>query len=233
VFNVQEQADFTNSGINIDPGLNNALSLRGVRALVENSSNSKLRSEDKVNTNPGKSEMTQLLVSVSQKRDKSAFGYLYSYYAPRVKGYLIRQGADESSADELSQEALLSVWKKADRFDPSKASAGTWIFTVARNLMIDSIRKHKRPEFDPNDPAFIPDHEISPENSVEAKEKQNIVQIAMKSLPSDQAQVVHCSFYEDKAHGEIAEELGIPLGTVKSRLRLAMKKLSTLMGDKL
>ncbi|MFL2771295.1 MAG: sigma-70 family RNA polymerase sigma factor [Rhodospirillaceae bacterium] len=175
--------------------------------------------------------MSALLVSVAQKKDKAAFSRLFSHYAPRIKSYLMRQGADAASAEELSQEAMMSVWRKADRFDPKKASAGTWIFTVARNLRIDALRKERRPSFDPEDPALVPEPEIAPDTAVSIGETQVRLRNAVAMLPPDQAEVVKLSFYEDKPHAEIAEDLNLPLGTVKSRLRLAMRRVRIALGD--
>src|SRR5262249_48628581 len=112
--------------------------------------------------------MTDLLVKIARQRDRQAFAQLFAYYAPRVKAYLIRQGADNGTAEELAQETLLTAWRKADRFDPSKASAGTWIFTVARNLRIDALRKGRRPKFDVDDPAFVQDETATPDEVVQA-----------------------------------------------------------------
>ncbi|MDG2244269.1 MAG: sigma-70 family RNA polymerase sigma factor [Rhodospirillaceae bacterium] len=177
--------------------------------------------------------MTELLVRIAEHRDKDAFSQLYAHYAPRVKSYLMRQGADQASAQELSQEAMVSVWRKADRFDSTKASAGTWIFTVARNLRIDALRKEKRPSFDPDDPAFVPAAEVAPDQFVEVGETQTKIKAAIAELPEDQAEVIRLSFYHDKPHGEIAEYLDLPLGTVKSRLRLAMRRLRMALGEEL
>jgi len=175
--------------------------------------------------------MSDLLVSVALEKDKTAFSRLFSHYAPRIKSYLMRQGADAASAEELSQEAMMSVWRKADRFDPKKASAGTWIFTVARNLRIDALRKERRPSFDPEDPALVPEPEIAPDTAVSIGETQVRLRNAVAMLPPDQAEVVKLSFYEDKPHAEIAEDLNLPLGTVKSRLRLAMRRVRIALGD--
>jgi len=176
--------------------------------------------------------LSSALVSIAEKRDREAFRAIYNHYAPRVKSYLIKQGATVVSAEELSQETLMSVWRKADRYDPQKASAGTWIFTIARNLRIDSLRKENRPQFDPNDPSFLPEHETPPDDNIAISETRDLVSKAIKELPAEQADVIRLSFYSDKAHTTIANELGIPLGTVKSRMRLAMKKLTILLGDK-
>jgi RNA polymerase sigma-70 factor (ECF subfamily) len=175
--------------------------------------------------------MTELLVAIARHRDKKAFAALFQYYAPRVKTYQIRQGADDATAEELAQEALLTAWRKADRFDPAKASAGTWIFTVARNLRIDALRKARRPEFDPEDPAFVPDAEAAPDDALQAGQMRTRIRDAIKQLPEEQATVIRLSFFEDKPHGEIAAQLALPLGTVKSRLRLAMKRVRSLLGE--
>ena len=190
-------------------------------------------SGQKISTSSGSdtAALTQLLVKVAQSRDKAAFSNLFAHYAPRIKSYLMRQGANAASAEELSQEAMLSVWRKADRFDPAKASAGTWIFTVARNLRIDALRKENRPSFDPEDPAFVPAAETAPDAAVAIGETQKRIKIAIATLPKEQAEVVRLSFYEDKPHGEIAQELDLPLGTVKSRLRLAMRRVRTALGE--
>ncbi|MDX2142528.1 MAG: sigma-70 family RNA polymerase sigma factor [Rhodospirillaceae bacterium] len=171
------------------------------------------------------------LLAVARTRDKTAFGQIFQHYAPRVKSYLMRQGADDGQAEEVVQETMLSVWRKAAMFDPAKASAGTWIFTIARNLRIDAIRKSRRPEFDPSDPAFVPDPEQAPDANLDADEMRSKVRNALSDLPEDQATVVRLSFFEDKPHGEIAKQLSLPLGTVKSRLRLAMRRIRGALGE--
>lgn len=187
----------------------------------------------KISTSGGSdtAAMTDLLVAVAERKNKAAFSQLFAHYAPRIKSYLMRQGANQASAEELSQEAMLSVWRKADRFDRSKAAAGTWIFTVARNLRIDALRKENRPNFDPNDPAFVPEPETAPDAAVSIGETQSRIRNVIATLPIEQAEVVRLSFYEDKPHGEIAQELDLPLGTVKSRLRLAMRRVRTALGE--
>jgi len=176
-------------------------------------------------------DFSALVLAVAQRQDKQAFGQLFQHYAPRVKSYLMRHGADNGQAEEIVQETMLSLWRKAGMFDPSKASAGTWIFTIARNLRIDTIRKNRRPEFDPDDPAFVPDPEQSADESMEAGEMRVKIRDALADLPEEQASVVRLSFFEDKPHGEIAKQLALPLGTVKSRLRLAMRRIRVALGE--
>ncbi|MBT5566922.1 MAG: sigma-70 family RNA polymerase sigma factor [Rhodospirillaceae bacterium] len=170
-------------------------------------------------------EMTNHLIAVAERQDKSAFSELFAYYAPRIKYYLMAKGSSASSAEDLSQEAMVSVWRQANRYDSSKAAASTWIFTVARNLRIDAFRKENRPSFNPEDPAFIPEPETAPDTALSLSENQALIREVITNLSSEQAEVIRLAFYQDKSHSEIAAELNLPLGTVKSRLRLAMRKL--------
>lgn len=176
-------------------------------------------------------DYSALVQAVAQGRDRDAFGRLFAHYAPRLKSFLLRQGADDASAEDLAQEAMLTVWRKAGLFDASKSSAGTWIFTIARNLRIDAVRKARRPEFDAEDPAFVTEAEPAADQAFDAEQTGARVRAALAELPEEQATVVRLSFFEDKPHAEIAEKLALPLGTVKSRLRLAMKRIRTCLGD--
>ena len=173
--------------------------------------------------------MTDLLKGLGMNRDREVFARLFAYYAPRIKAYLMRQGVDAVAAEELAQEAMLTVWQKAALFDAAKASASTWIFTIVRNLKIDALRK-RRPAFDPNDPHFVRDPVPPPDREHDEAETQDRVRAAMDGLPGEQATVVRLAFFEDKPHSEIATELALPLGTVKSRLRLALRRLASLLG---
>ena len=174
-------------------------------------------------------EFDALLVKVACTRDRPAFAALFAHFAPRVKAWLMRQGAPGPQAEDLAQEALLTVWRKAVLFDPVKASAGTWVFTIARNLRIDAIRRERRPELDPED--FAPDSTPDPDAGIALADGEVRLRVAMRELPPDQIAVIEASFFADKPHSQIAAELGIPLGTVKSRLRLAMARLRGAMGD--
>jgi RNA polymerase sigma-70 factor (ECF subfamily) len=174
-------------------------------------------------------EMNALLGRVALNRDRAAFALLFSHFAPRIKAYLLRLGAPSAVAEDLAQEALLNLWRKAHLFDPAKASAATWLFTIARNLRIDAIRREKRPELDPED--FMPEAGPGADEGLAQAEDETRLRIALKDLPADQIQVVELSFFADKPHSQIAAELGIPLGTVKSRLRLAMARLKRALGE--
>jgi len=178
---------------------------------------------------PGAPELNAALVRVAQVRDRAAFAVLFSHFAPRVKAYLLRLGAPPALAEDLAQEALLSLWRKAHLFDPAKASAATWLFTIARNLRIDAIRREKRPELDPDD--FMSAAEPAADDGLALADDETRLRAALKDLPPDQVQVIELSFFADKPHSQIAGELGIPLGTVKSRLRLAMARLKRALGE--
>lgn len=178
------------------------------------------------------SRMNALLVAVAAHADRAAFVTLFDHFAPRVKSYLLRLGASPAQAEDLAQEAMLILWRKAALFDPSRASASTWIFTIARNLRIDAIRRERRPQFDANDPGLVPDEDIAPDAQMTRDDNDARLRNVLTQLSPDQAQVVQMSFYADKPHSQIAQELGLPLGTVKSRLRLAMGKIRTAIGHK-
>ena len=176
-------------------------------------------------------DLSSALVRVAETKDHGAFRQLFDHYAPRIKSYLMRQGANAREAEDLAQEVMMAVWRKADKYVVSKASAGTWIFTIARNLRIDAFRRENRPEFDPNDPAFVPAPEQMPDRALEVSKIQKTIRCALKELPEEQATVIRMSFFEDKAHRHIADELNLPLGTVKSRLRLGMARIRASLGE--
>ncbi len=172
-----------------------------------------------------------LLSAVGQRRDRAAFITLFHHFAPRLKSFLMKKGATPEHAEELAQETMLTVWNKAAGYDPAQAGASTWIFTIARNKRIDALRKNSRVEYDSSDPAFVPDNASpAPDHAVIAADRAEKLATALKTLPPEQAALIQKSFYEDMTHNEIAVETKIPLGTVKSRLRLAMEKLHHQLG---
>ena len=166
------------------------------------------------------------LRAIGKTHDRSAFESVFRFYAPRIKAVLMKSGARPEEAEEVMQETLVLVWRKAEQFDPAKASASTWIYTIARNRRIDLLRKTRRPELDPDDP-FFTDSLTEPdgEQNVHNAERAEIVQNYIKTLPKEQLLVIQKAFFEDKTHQEIASELQIPLGTVKSRIRIAMRSM--------
>jgi RNA polymerase sigma-70 factor (ECF subfamily) len=179
---------------------------------------------------PAVANFSEMIAGIAARTDRQAFIGLFSHFAPRVKSYMLRLGCSPSQAEELAQETLLTVWRKAATFDPAKAAPSTWIFTIARNLRIDALRRERRPEPAP-DPSEAPDADPAPDAALAASQSEGRVRHAMLILPAEQAEVVRLSFFSDKPHSEIAAELGLPLGTVKSRLRLAMGRLREELGD--
>lgn len=176
------------------------------------------------------------LVTLVASGDRQAFAVLFKHLAPRVKAYLVRGGTSAASAEELAQEAMVLLWKKAATFDPARAGVSTWIFTIARNLRIDRYRHHRSNagsnedggaidlhNHDPADPAASPDEDLG------ARQREALVRAALKQLSADQAQVIQLSYFAEKPHAAIAGDLRIPLGTVKSRIRLAVAELRRLL----
>lgn len=174
-------------------------------------------------------EPAEWIASIAERQDRTSFVSLFSCYAPKVKGYLLRHGVSEPVAEELAQETLLAVWRKANQFDPRRASAAAWIFTIARNRWVDVIRVEHRPG--DGRIAEPPCIQPTPEDDLSKSELANRLRAALKTLPTEQAEILKLSYFEDHSHAEIAERLQLPLGTVKSRIRLANAYLrSTLDG---
>ena len=167
-----------------------------------------------------------LIEAIAKRGDREAFAKLFKNFAPRLKSYLMGLGASSAAAEELAQETMLAVWRKAQAYDRSRAGASTWIFTIARNLRIDAARRERSALAYQLAVADEPADEVAPpEALVSADERDARVREALNALSPDQVTVVRLSFFQEKPHSEIARDLGIPLGTVKSRVRLAMGRL--------
>jgi RNA polymerase sigma-70 factor (ECF subfamily) len=172
-----------------------------------------------------------LLAMVAERQDRAAYSELFAYYAPRVKSYLMRLGADSALAEEITQDVMVTVWRKAALFDRNQASVSTWIFRVARNRRIDVFRRAKRPDLDPEETMLLPAGVEAPDARIESMETEARVRAAMKDLPAEQVNLLKLAFYEGLSHSEIAGKLDLPLGTVKSRIRLAFSKMKARLGD--
>jgi RNA polymerase sigma-70 factor (ECF subfamily) len=170
-------------------------------------------------------EAADLIEAIASRQDRAAFAALFRHFAPRVKAFIIRGGTDAETAQEVAQEALVMVWRKAASFDRSRASAATWIYTIARNKRIDLLRRSARP-IDTEDwlVVYAPEDEDA-DKSVLAGQTYTRVKELLGGLSADQLVVIRKAFFEDKTHTVIAEELKLPLGTVKSRIRLALGRL--------
>jgi RNA polymerase sigma-70 factor (ECF subfamily) len=172
-----------------------------------------------------------LIEAIAQRRDQTAFADLFAYFAPRVKAWMLRAGSNPTAAEELAQETLLAVWQKARLFDPTRAGASTWIFTIARNLRIDAARRERHPSDLMPDPVQEDAAPMQADRILAISQQETRIRAALSVLPPDQADVIRKAFFEDKVHAQIEKELGIPLGTVKSRLRLAINRLRLVLGD--
>lgn len=168
-------------------------------------------------------DWTGHVIRIREHRDQSAFAELFRHFAPRVKAFLIRSGASQTLAEECTQEVMATLWHKAHLFEPSRASVATWVFTIARNRKTDMLRKQRRPE--PEDLPWGPEPE--PEQTETLARQQEAEQLgkAIAALPDKQRALVEAAYYGDLTHSEIAARTGLPLGTIKSRLRLALDRL--------
>ena len=173
------------------------------------------------------SEWDRLLLRVGSDRDRFAFKKLYEHFTPRLKSFLLRIGSDMSAAEEISQESMIMVWRRAETFNPDSAGASTWIFTIARNKRIDKLRKDNRPLPDLNDPSFFQIPVDKSDDILQRVEEEKKIKNALKNLPPEQAKLILSAYYEEKSHRIIADETNLPLGTVKSRIRLAINRLRT------
>jgi len=173
------------------------------------------------------SEWDRLLLRVGSDRDRSAFKKLYEHFAPRLKSFLLRIGSDMSAAEEICQESMIMVWRRAETFNPESAGASTWIFTIARNKRIDKLRKDNRPLPDLNDPSFFQIPVDKSDDILQRVEEEKKIKNALKNLPPEQAKLILSAYYKEKSHRKIADETNLPLGTVKSRIRLAINRLRT------
>jgi RNA polymerase sigma-70 factor (ECF subfamily) len=171
-----------------------------------------------------------LLMRVRDDQDKAAFGALFRHFAPRVKGFLMRSGADAAQAEEWAQDVMATLWQKAHQFDPGRASVATWVFTIARNRRIDALRRARRPE--PEDLPWGADDEPDQADVYLAQEEMTRLGAALSQLPDKQRTLIERAYYGDLSHTELAQETGLPLGTIKSRIRLALERLRYHLGER-
>jgi RNA polymerase sigma-70 factor, ECF subfamily len=175
--------------------------------------------------NPDRERYADLMAAIAEHQDRDAFAELFAFYAPRVKSYMLRLAAGEAQAEELAQEVMITVWRKAHLFDRSQASVSTWIFRIARNRRIDLSRRQRPVDLDPEMPGVAPEALPAPDARLNAEERETQVRAALAELPDEQIDLLKAAFYEGLSHREIADRTGLPLGTVKSRIRLAFAKM--------
>ncbi len=174
-------------------------------------------------------QMTQLLLQVGRARDVDAFEMLFRHFGPRIKAYMAK--TDRRRAEELMQETMMTVWRKASLFDAGRGAAASWIFTIARNQRIDALRRDRRAEIDPDDPALVPETPVAADQALDNHQNAQLMRAALAELPSEQLQVLELAFYQEQSQSEIATQLALPLGTVKSRMRLGFAKLRAALGN--
>ena len=172
-------------------------------------------------------EWVEQMLRLAREDDEAAFAELFGHFAPRVKAFLMKSGASASLAEECAQDVMATVWHKAAQFDPGRASVATWIFTIARNRRIDALRKSRRPE--PEDLPWGPEPEPDQVDAMALQQETEKLGEALALLPDNQRELIEKAYFGDLSHGEIARITGLPLGTIKSRIRLALEKLRQTM----
>lgn len=181
------------------------------------------RERVKVDEGLGEGDWAALLLAVRDRQDKAAFAALFRHFAPRVKGFLMKSGASAAVAEDCVQDVMATLWQKAHLFDPARASVSTWVFTIARNRRIDALRKARRPE--PEDLPWGPEPERDQAEAMELAEDTRQLRQALTQLPPKQRELIERAYFGDLSHREIADQTGLPLGTIKSRIRLALERL--------
>jgi RNA polymerase sigma-70 factor (ECF subfamily) len=166
-----------------------------------------------------------LMERVARERDREAFQRLFLQFGPKIKALMMRSGSDAHSAEDLVQDVMLTLWRKAHLYAADRGSVSAWIFTIARNVRIDRLRRQSSRVYEDIADVDLEAPEADGEEVAETKQRDRLVGQALADLPPDQRRVVEMSFIQDMPQAEIARVLNLPLGTVKSRIRLAYAKL--------
>jgi RNA polymerase sigma-70 factor (ECF subfamily) len=182
-------------------------------------------------SSPADEEIAAWIGAIADRGDREAFTRLFDVFAPRLKAFALQLGCDGATAEEIVQDVMVSVWRRAGQYDPSKGRPVTWIYTIARNRRIDLFRRQPMPTADPDDLAFVPSDDESLDDQVYRREYSSKLHKAMADLPEEQLKLLRMAFFKELSHSEIAAECELPIGTVKSRIRLAMQKLRTRLGE--
>lgn len=171
--------------------------------------------------------------AIVKHRSRAAFAQLFAAFAPKLKAYYRKGGVESMLAEDLVQDVMLTVWRRAEKFSPDAGSPSTWIFTIARNRLIDQVRRDQVRRGDLTDPSIQPEPVRASDDLIHQQQRYNQLKAALETLPPEQSDILKMAFFEHKPHSAIAAESGLPLGTVKSRIRLAMKRLREELDDEL
>ena len=174
-------------------------------------------------------ELSSSIELIGKNQDKSAFSNIFRYFAPRLKSFLVKAGSTDMQAEEVIQEVMIAIWTKSSTYDSSKSSVSTWVYTIARNKRIDKIRKEKRHYLSESDEGLEIPVDSTQEREIFSAQISNSLKKYMSNLPEEQSRLLKLSYFYNKTHADISEELKIPLGTVKSRIRLALTKMRHLV----
>lgn len=174
-------------------------------------------------------EARRLMAAIADHQDRDAFGVLFDYFAPRLKSFALKRGCDEREAEEIAQETMITLWRKAGSYQPDRAQVSTWLFRIARNRHIDLTRRAGRRVLDEDDPSLRPEAEPQPDDYLASREREDAVRAALNTLPQRQLELLRLAFFDGLTHAEIAERTRTPMGTVKSRMRLAYQKLRAVL----
>lgn len=169
------------------------------------------------------SEQTEWMLAIRDQRDRAAFAALFDHFAPRLKSFVMRSGLGSGQAEEIVQDVMLSVWRKAGQFDPHRAQVSAWIYQITRNCQIDVIRKEKRPV--PEELAEDPDAEPDASQILAVEQEAGLLKAALSKLKPDQRDVIEKAYLGELSHQQISDQTGLPLGTIKSRIRLGLERL--------
>jgi RNA polymerase sigma factor (sigma-70 family) len=178
-----------------------------------------------------RTELDELLIAVGAKRDNKAFAMLFDHLRPRVQAQLVGLGLAPAAAEDLTQDVMETIWRKAHLYDPRQSAAVTWVFRVAHNRRIDVRRRSRESSAAPEDFVDIPDAAAGSDECLDARQLQQCVRVALRALPHEQFTLVQLAFFDGLSHSAIAQRLKLPLGTVKSRLRLACTRLHRALTD--
>jgi RNA polymerase sigma factor (sigma-70 family) len=200
--------------------------------LLHEFSMSEKKSNGPVADDRSHEELVRLLAIVGRDRNVNAFEAVFRFYAPRIRSFMAAKTKDRQLAEELMQETMAAVWNKAAQFDPARGNVSAWVYTIARNVRIDAFRR-RRPQFDVNDPAFAADEVPAADHEFQQLQEAQLLRGAMATLPEEQLDVLKRAFFDETSHSAIARDLGLPLGTVKSRIRLAFEKLRSALDGRL